>query len=158
MRTPAAGIAVIALLTTASPLSFAVSRPHNGAFCQKSGVVYGPQFGVHVVGGAATTVICPVQRDQGQTWNLLKRVRVNAYDRHSTANVTCTLNALGQSGVLLFQTSTLSTSGATGPVQAIEWLPNIGLDHQITLTITCSIPPPENNAVSHVASYLIIEE
>ena len=153
-------IASVASVLLGSPLALATSHPHNGTFCQSNstGIVYGSQFGVHNMNGFATEVICPIQRDQGQTNNIVRLVKMTVFDRHPGVEVFCTVRGMTRDGTLVFQMSGNTVGFSSGAMPPIEFFPNVALGHEHTLTLTCSLPPIHGNGVSHLASYLVIEE
>jgi hypothetical protein len=151
---------VVVCLLIAPGLAHAVSHAHNGNFCQKTAgeVVYTSEFGVKNASAASAIVVCPLQRDQSQEWNTMKRVRVVVYDRHPNLPVSCVVNVIDSKGVPFWETSTLSTAGSGGGPMILEWPLSLGITSLITATLVCTIPPVASGQTSHVASYLYIEE
>jgi hypothetical protein len=145
----------------------------SGQICQAtSGSVTIGQFGVqNNSNSTSATVLCPLQpvirsghdarsylsaAGSSCTFDPIRGPHVTFYDRHSTQDVSCTLRSQWDDGTISF-TSTVSSSSSGAAAQSRFW--STGGDRETMFgeswVVSCTIPPVENGAVSHVTSFVL---
>lgn len=110
-------------------------------------------FGVHNLSADPAVVECPfVIPFSGAL--IVKEVDVTVYDRHPSANVSCTVRGIAIDGKVAW-TGTKASSGSGASAQFLVFKPNkatLG-----TLHMSCSIPGNNPSlGVSHVTTYRLI--
>jgi hypothetical protein len=165
-RVGCAAVVVLSLESYAHAASH-VFNVISGAICQgPSGSVQQDKWGIKNNSGTAAVVACalPMPNSSAGTaylsgttatncgYSNLFKPYVTVYDRHSSQNVSCTLFALGFDGNTHASWSVASSS-SQGSAQTL-WFPftDRWVVSNYTWYLECSIPPPENGAVSHVTS------
>jgi hypothetical protein len=101
--------------------------------------------------------ICPVQRDQRKSTNVIPLVRAYVYDRHPIEDVGCFLRAMNLNGELIWAQSRVSANFQPEH-QTLEWRPNVRLTPEDTVVLTCTLPAATPHGISLVASYWVLEE
>lgn len=142
--------AICCLLSTGA---VAADRMFAGSYCQPrvatDDVEY-DHFGVVNVGAAAAAVECPfwLPFQGGLT---VKGVDITVYDRHPSANVSCTVQIIAIEGNVV-HSRTVSTSGSGALHKFL--IANFNNASALgTLHMSCTIPPNSGGNFSHVTTY-----
>lgn len=131
----------------------AADRMFHGSACQpRSGAdsVSYNEFGVHNNGTGMATVDCPfwLPFQGGLT---VKGVDITVYDRHASANVTCTVQIVTIAGTVA-TSRTASTTGSSATEKFL--ITNFNNAQALgTLHMFCTIPPNVGGGLSHVITY-----
>jgi hypothetical protein len=137
--------------------ALAADEMYHGNFCTPKrdhiNRIERNQHGVHNTSSSTTAVVeCPFNIPFRGNLKV-NRVEVTVYDRHSSANVSCTLIGVAMDGNTLW-TTTSSTSGSQQGHKFLIFEPN--RDLLGALNMSCSLPPITNSGASHVTTYRII--
>ena len=155
---------VLATLTVgvalASSQAFARTVLIPGTVCQPiqgaQGCVEYSQYGTHNICATTITVECPLPASEpnASPHPSVYQVYYTAYDRHTTQNVSCTIQKTDTSGNSTYSATASTGGGGVGSgVQFPIVFPNVGQDGWWRLS--CTIPGVQAGWFSHVTNILL---
>ena len=135
----------------------------HGTVCQPiNGSIFGAeytQFGVHNVSGAPITVECPfpLTGPTGST-PTITGASTFAYDRSTTADVSCDLQKVAFDGSLVLSINAHTTGGGPGSgFQGMSYAIPAGTLESGYWRIRCTIPAVQSGAFSHVTATFVTD-
>jgi hypothetical protein len=165
MKRQISGTFLVMVLTLVAANAHATSRLHtvHGTICQPTSTSVGSieytQFGTQNISTTATAnVECPLPIDYQvlPVIEVLDQVQLIAYDRSTTADVSCSLRNVDVSGNVLMSLPKSTSGGGPGTgSQAVVFTPPAGTMISGIWSLVCSIPAVQSGAFSHVTTVLI---
>ena len=131
---------------------------YHGTICHpvnaSRNIVEYNQYGVYNMSTTAVAKVeCPVPTYLNDELGAFFYARVTVFDRHTSANVSCTLRRLDNTdGGIYFQQTKSSTGGGAGagPQQLQFFEPNSPVTAKGYWHLECSLPPKQAGWVSHI--------